>query len=185
MHKKYKDKFQEIILENLGEKYTLHNTEESSKYIFGFWKHIAYESDDDRAALIGPGPVVFIKDSKEYKMLGSGDLVYGDYFDEFKEEDAKNGYDGWQSLEELKEGILRRKYVNEHDVITVVFRAMEEIGEFQFNLDHVDPRKPMDTYIFLSESEEARNKVIWFLEYVGVPHQIKDTTNIIFDREIK
>ncbi|WP_299221887.1 hypothetical protein [uncultured Aquimarina sp.] len=118
-------------------------------------------------------------------MLGSGDLVYGDYFDEFREEDDKDDIDKEQSIDEIKAGILKRRYVNERDIVTVVFKAMEEIGEFKFNLNHVDPRKPMDTYIFISESEEARNKVIWFLEYAAIPYQIKGTTNIIFDREIK
>ncbi|AXT55385.1 hypothetical protein D1815_06295 [Aquimarina sp. AD1] len=185
MDKNHKTEFQKLIVQTLGEKYTLHKTEESSKYILGFWKHVDYEADDDRGGRIGPGPVVFIKATKEYKMLGSGDLVYGDYFDEFKEEDDKDGYDGWQSIEEIKEGILKRRFVNERDIVTVVFKAMEEIGEFKFNLNHVDPRKSMDTYIFISESKEARNKVIWFLEYIGIPYDIKETTNIIFDREIK
>lgn len=185
MHINHNDKFQKIILEHLGEKFTLHKTEESSKFVFGFWKHVEYDFDDDRGALIGPGPVVFIKETKEYKMLGSGDIVHGDYFNEFREEDNKDGYDGWQSIEEIKEGILRRKYINEHDIITVVFRAMEEIGEFKFNLNHVDPRKPMETYIFISASEQARNKIVWFLEYVGIKYETKETTHIIFDREIK
>ncbi|WP_299221885.1 hypothetical protein [uncultured Aquimarina sp.] len=61
INKNHTSEFQKLILQNLGEKYTLDKTEESSKYVFGFWKHIDYEPDDDRAALIGPGPVVFIK----------------------------------------------------------------------------------------------------------------------------
>ncbi len=77
-----------MIIDQLGVNYVLYTIEETSKYIFGFWKHIDYEHGYERGGLIGPGPVVFIKETKEYKMLGSGELVYGDYFDEFREDDT-------------------------------------------------------------------------------------------------
>ena len=184
MQETHKEKFQEMIIDRLGVNYTLHTIEETSKYIFGFWKHVEYEYDDERGGLTGPGPVIFIKETKEYKMLGSGELVYGDYFDEFREEE-KDDDDGWQSIAEVKEGILRRKYVNEHDMVNIIFKINQEFGGYEYQLDHVDWRKPEETFVFISDHKKVQEKIALFLEDLDISYTIKEETKIIFNRELK
>ncbi|EZH75756.1 hypothetical protein ATO12_02915 [Aquimarina atlantica] len=182
MQETHKEKFREMIIDTLGSNYTLHAIEETSKYVFGFWKHVDYEHDDERGMLVGPGPVVFIKESKEYKNLGSGDLVYGDYYDEFREEE--NDDDGWLSVTEIKEGILRRKFVNEHDIVNMIFKMNQEFGEYKYELDHVNWRKPRETFVFISDHVQVQEKIKLFLEDLKIAYTIEGS-KIIFNRELE
>lgn len=181
MQETHKEKFQEMIIDRLGVNYTLHTIEETSKYIFGFWKHVDYEHDDERGTRIGPGPVVFIKDSKEYKNLGSGDLIDGDYLDEFDEDSN----DDWKSMEEVKEDILRRKFINVHDVGNLLYRTIEEFGEYEYQLGHVDCKKPEETFVFISDHKKVLEMITSFLKDLDISYTIKEETKIIFNRELK
>lgn len=105
-------KAQSIINEELGTDFVIYETSDSEKYSFAFYKHKDYELDDDRGRLIGVGPVVLIKETGVYKLLSSGEIVMGDYFDlEGESEDEKI-----PDYDEIKENILRRNYVNHDDV---------------------------------------------------------------------
>ncbi len=70
---------QNLINETIGPEYEIHKISDSNKYVFISWKHRNYYIDDERGHRIGVGPIVYNKTTKEYKLLGSGDLIVGDY----------------------------------------------------------------------------------------------------------
>lgn len=111
-------KFAQIVVDKgIGSNYVIYKVEETEKYIFAYYKHQFYDIDDERGHLIGVGPVVFIKETSEYKLLGSGEILFGDYFDfedEIKEEKIPD-------FKEIKNGILRRKYVSNKDIFDLEY----------------------------------------------------------------
>lgn len=44
---------------------------DTTDMVIVFWKHKIYDTDDERGHIIGAGPVVYDKTTKEYRVLGS------------------------------------------------------------------------------------------------------------------
>ncbi|MBE8724725.1 hypothetical protein [Flavobacterium hungaricum] len=151
------EKVKQIIDEKLGSEYVVFETEDSEKYTFAYYKHRDYGLEDDRGRLVGTGPVVFVKETGEHKLLSSGDCIYGDYFD-FREEVEEEPF-VLPSLEQIKESILRRNFVNSEDLF-----FLEENWKQQFE----DPsmaltgKKDMDFTNFLL----VKSKNSSFLDFI-------------------
>lgn len=121
------EKVQKIITEGIGPDYVIYKIDNTEKYSFAYYKHQNYYLDDERGRLIGVGPVVFIKETGEYKLLGSGECIMGDYFD-FNEEEEEEPFQ-IPSFEQIKKDILRRNYVNMDDLSFLVINWKEQFGD--------------------------------------------------------
>lgn len=118
------EKAQKIITEGIGPDYVIYKIDETEKYSFAYYKHQNYYLDDERGRMIGVGPVVFIKETGEYKLLGSGEVIFGGYFD-FSEEVEPEPFQN-PSLEQIKKDILRRNYVNMDDLSFLEINWIEQ-----------------------------------------------------------
>ncbi|MCP2029353.1 hypothetical protein L1276_004537 [Flavobacterium sp. HSC-32F16] len=127
-----RDLVQEMINDFVGTDYVIHEFIDSSKYLFITYKHKEFYEDDERGRLIGPGPIVYNKETKEYKTSGSGDFVCGEYFgclNEDQEQTVEN-----LSVEEIKNNILRRKFVNDDDIWNLEHILKKVKGDFNSHL---------------------------------------------------
>jgi hypothetical protein len=105
---------QEMIDNSVGSEYVINEFIDTSKYLFITYKHRDYYADDERGKLIGSGPIVYHKETKEYKTSGSGQFVCGEYAGYLNEND--NYVEKQWTVEEIKSGILRRQFVNDDDI---------------------------------------------------------------------
>ncbi|MCD0470895.1 hypothetical protein [Flavobacterium sp. JAS] len=124
-----RDLVRKMIDDSIGGDYVIDEFINSSKYIFITYKHKEFDDDDERGKLIGPGPIVYNKESKEYTTSGSGEFVcgkYSGYLDGFKEYIEKE-----LSFEEIKSNILRRKYVNHDDIWYLELIYKKGKGDFK------------------------------------------------------
>jgi len=133
-----KHKAQELINETIGSEYEVYDTFDSSKYIFINWKHKDYDRDDERGQRIGVGPIAFNKITKEYTLLGSGDMFSEEYRKYlFENIDLENKPEKKiPSLMKIKSGILRRNYVNEEDIFYLIENFKKEFGDLNYSLSY-------------------------------------------------
>ncbi|TDO77298.1 hypothetical protein EV143_10459 [Flavobacterium chryseum] len=122
-----RDLVQEMINNSVGSEYVIHEFIDSSKYLFITYKHRDFYADDERGQLIGAGPIVYHKETKEYKTSGSGDFVCGEYFGYLNEND--DYVEKQWSVEEIKNDIVRRKFVNEDDIWNLALLFIGENGD--------------------------------------------------------
>lgn len=128
-----RDLVQEMINDFVGTDYVIHEFIDSSKYVFITYKHKGFYEDDERGRLIGSGPIVYNKETKEYKTSGSGDFVCGEYFG-YLNEGGGEYVEKDLSAEEIKSNILRRKFVNDDDIwdLEIIFKKGK--GDFNSHL---------------------------------------------------
>ncbi|MEG0852191.1 MAG: hypothetical protein RSH24_20130 [Flavobacterium sp.] len=143
---------QEIIEKEIGKDFEIFECFDTEPYIIIFWKNRNYDFDDERGQILGFGPIIFDKESEEYKLLGSGEWFYGDYYDfidsKILEEEKRSDLilsdilseksikdeDKYWLLNRIKSGIVRRKYVNFDDIdrLTVILGIRNDGVEFDF-----------------------------------------------------
>ncbi|WP_456313982.1 hypothetical protein [Pseudomonas shirazensis] len=128
-----RDLVQEMINNSVGSDYVINEFIDSSKYLFITYKHKDFYADDERGQLIGPGPIVYHKETKEYKTSGSGDFVCGEYFGYLNEKNNDYVEKQW-SVEEIKNNILRRKFANEDDIGNLGVLYSNENEDVSFHL---------------------------------------------------
>ncbi|KUJ61007.1 hypothetical protein AR687_14870 [Flavobacteriaceae bacterium CRH] len=122
-----RDLVQEMINNSVGNDYVINEFIDSSKYLFITYKHRDFYDDDERGQLIGPGPIVYHKETKEYKTSGSGEFVCGEYFGYLNEND--DYVEKQWSVEEIKNDIIRRKFVNHDDIWNLALLFVGENGD--------------------------------------------------------
>lgn len=122
-----RDLVQEMINNFVGSNYVINEFIDSSKYLFITYKHRDFYADDERGKLIGSGPIVYHKETKEYKTSGSGDFVCGEYVGYLNEND--DYVEKKWSVEEIKNDIVRRKFVNEDDIWNLALLFIGENGD--------------------------------------------------------
>jgi hypothetical protein len=122
-----RDLVQEMINNSVGNDYVINEFIDSSKYLFITYKHRDFYDDDERGQLIGPGPIVYHKETKEYKTSGSGEFVCGEYFGYLNEND--NYVEKQCSVEEIKNDIIKRKFVNHDDIWNLALLFVGENGD--------------------------------------------------------
>jgi hypothetical protein len=68
-----------------------------------FWKHKIYDMDDERGHIIGSGPVVYDKATKEYRVLGSREWFDEDICQLFETDETKEKIKDHEYLMDLFE----------------------------------------------------------------------------------
>lgn len=175
---------QKIIDESIGSDYIIDNVLDSEKYIFIDYKHRVYDTDDDRGKLIGVGQVVYNKEKQEYKMLGSGDYIAGDYLKYLK---GNNLIDLGEikSLEQIITRIKQRKYVNFDDCFFFIGLIEEEYPEVNGSITFDKNLKISEHFIFENEDSTLQSKIIGFWEMCGFPYFVKNQREIVLFRTDK
>jgi hypothetical protein len=171
-------KAQKIIDEIVGINYVIYKTEDSEKYTFAYYKHRNYDYDDDRGRLVGVGPVVFIKETGEYKLLGSGEMLLGDYFD------FKNNFEKPSPLnfDEIMAKVIRRKYVNDADVFELKNDWENKFGDSDLRLSYgVDWKNYL---IVNSSNPEFLNFIKSFWTKLNLNFEIQNEKEILLSRNI-
>lgn len=173
-------KAQKVVDETVGTKFVIHKTEDSEKYTFAYYKHRDYNYDDQRGRLIGVGPVVFIKETGEYKLLGSGEMVLGDYFDfnqDFKESSPLN-------FDEIMAKIIRHKYVNDDDVFELQLYWEGKFGASNLSLEYNRGLDFRNYLVVNSPNRDFLNFIKFCWTELRLPFEIQNEEKILLSRNV-
>lgn len=180
-----KEKAQKLIDETIGSEYKVSEAIDRGKYIFIGWQHKIYEPDDERGHRIGVGPIAFNKETQEYKLLGSGELLneeYSEYL--FSSENDSDNSPVIPNREEVKSGVLRRKHVNREDIYYLVENFNKEIGEAEYYLEHsrylnIDISKQAMVNL---DNESAISYLMTFWDEIGLTYTRISQTKLLVNR---
>ncbi|WBX98975.1 hypothetical protein [Chryseobacterium gambrini] len=64
---------QQIIEKEISPDFKIAEYFDTEEMIISFWTHKIYYPDDERGHIIGSGPLVYDKTTKEYRVMGSGE----------------------------------------------------------------------------------------------------------------
>ena len=127
-----RDLVQEMINNSVGSDYVINKIIDSSKFLFITYVHKDFYEDDERGKLIGSGPIVYNKKTKEYKISASGDFVIGKYSEYLNENVESN--EEQISVEKIKNDILKRKFVNDDDIWNLETIYKMKNGDFNSSM---------------------------------------------------
>lgn len=167
---------QKMIVDKIHPDYKIFKLYDTKSYTFIFWKHKKYDKDDERGMLIGIGPIVFDKQKKDYTILGSGsdnEHYYKHLPKNFFEE-----YKIINTFESIKNGILRRKYVNIDDIDRLCQIITNGWGYADFDILH-----PTD-YSFETHSVVVLKDIKYQEILIDFWNDISYKYEIINDKEI-
>jgi hypothetical protein len=175
---------QKILDEELGGNYVIDSILDTEKYIFIDYKHKTYKDGDERGHLIGVGPVVFNKETSEYKLLGSEEYIFGDYSDYLPEvEEAETLEDFFaKPVEEIIKNIHDREFVNSDDCFYFLNLIEKEFPEFRGGISMNRTVNPYEHFLFDHENPEHRQKIIGFWELIGFPYLVRNEKEIVLGR---
>lgn len=175
------DYVQQIIEKEISPDFKISRYFDTEDLVIYFWKHKEYDSDDERGRIIGSGPVVYDKKTKEYRVMGSREWFSEEICKLFETEEGKermNDHDYVMSLfengeenpdyshsliEKIKANILRRKYVNSEDVdVLSIITGARRIDK-EFDLIGKPKWKYEEHIVVVSDNIVAREKLmkIW------------------------
>nr|WP_315258662.1 hypothetical protein [uncultured Flavobacterium sp.] len=177
-----RDLVQEMINNFVGSEYVINKLVDSSKYLFITYKHKHFYEDDERGQLIGPGPIVYNKETKEYKTSGSGDFVCGEYSGFLNENEESNEEN--ISVEKIKNGILRRKFVNDDDIWNLETIYKMENGDFNSHMTKNRNYNLSLHSIYCSENIESIKYFEKFWIKLGLKYEVTNPNEIVLWKNI-
>jgi len=195
---------QELIEKEIGPDFEIREYFDTKDMVIYFWKHKIYDIDDERGRIIGSGPVVYDKATKEYRVLGSREWFSEEVCrlfetDERKERERERMKDHdylmtlFESNEEdpdysssltkkIKANILRRNYINSEDVdfLSILTGARRLDKEFDMM------RKPewnhTDHCVVVSDDHDAKEKLINIWKEISFGYKILSETELLLFR---
>lgn len=175
---------QKILDEELGGNYVIDSILDTEKYIFIDYKHKTYKNGDERGHLIGVGPVVLNKETGEYKLLGSGDYIVGDYMDYLPEAEETETLEDFfaKPVEEIIKGIHDREFVNDEDYFYFLYLIEKEFPGFNGYITLDRNLNLGEHYLFDQENPEHRQMIIGSWELIGFPYFIRNEKEIVMGR---
>lgn len=181
-----REKVQRIIDEEIGTNFIadFENIIDTEKYIFISRKHRFYAKDDERGNLIGVGPIIYNKETKEYKLLGSGEYIFGDYIDYLPEYEEQETLEDFFALpiEEVVNRIQKREFVNQDDCFYFFNLIEKEFPEFKAGISMNRSVNPREHFLLIDENESHRTKIIEYWELIGFPYHIRNEKEIVLGR---
>ena len=178
-----KIKVQKLINETIGSEYEINEISDTSKYVFISWKHKDYEIDDERGYRIGVGPVAFNKITKEYKLLGSGDMLDEEYhkylFENLEEKEQEFEV---PKKEEIKHNILRRKYVNDEDIFFLIENFKADFGDLDCFLSFMEDVDPSSQAVVNLDNKKAIDYFKEFWNDIDFNYSLISESKIILNK---
>jgi len=178
-----RDLLQEMINNSVGSDYVINKLIDSSKYLFITYKHKDFYEDDERGKIIGTGPIVYNKETKEYKSSGSGDFVCGEYSADYWNENEKSNEENI-SVEKIKNGILRRKFVNDDDIWNLETIYKMENGDFDSYMTKNRNYNLSLHSIYCSENTESIKYFERFWIKLGLKSEVINPNEILLWKNI-
>jgi hypothetical protein len=188
---------QHLIETEISPDFEMDKWYDSGPYIIISWKHKRYSRDDERGMIVGPGPMVYFKAKKEYRILGSGEWFYGDYADFldpglFAEEKRKNnvisnlldevevGEEKVQEIvNDIKAAILKRDYINSDDINDLCILFGVARGTAPFNMTRHPGYNREIHLMVVFNNQEVHKKLIAFWEEIGFGYVIVSGTELV------
>lgn len=188
---------QEIIDKEISPDFEILDYCDTDKYIIISWKHRNYDKDDERGWIVGPGPVIFDKQSKEYRLLGSAEWFYGDYAEGIPETEESNKHlkdynyimglldDEEENIEHtailienIKGKIVKREFVNQNDIdfLSILTGARRYKSEFE---PKVYGKNYHDATLLVFDNAKARKKLIEIWESIDFKSEIISDTELV------
>lgn len=184
-----REKVQRIIDEEISTNFIadFESIIDTEKYIFINYKHNVYQPDDERGHLIGVGPIIYNKETKEYILLGSGEYIFGDYMDYLPEYEEQETLEDFFALpvQEVVNRIQKREFVNQDDCFYFFNLIEKEFPEFNGYITMHRDFKLSEHFLFDYENHIFREKIIGFWELISFPYLIKNKKEIILGRTLK
>lgn len=172
------DYAQKFIEKEIGSDFKITKYFDTKDMSIFFWGHKNYDDDDERGHVIGPGPLVYNKDKKEYRVMGSREWFSDDICKLFETEESKErinehnylmrlfenekGDDLYTDslIKKIKANILRRKYVNSEDVDFLSILTGARRIDKEFDLIGKPDWKYEEHIIVVSNDTIAKEKLI-------------------------
>jgi hypothetical protein len=191
---------QQIIEKEISSDFKTAEYFDTEEMIIFFWTHKIYDPDDERGHIIGSGPLVYDKTTKEYRVMGSGEWFSEEICKLFETEERKeriHDHDYIMKLfenlpedtaytnsliEKIKSNILRRNYVNSDDVnlLSILTGARRIYKEY----DHIFRRewKHEEHIIVVSDDSKAKEKLIAIWKEIGYEYKILSDNELLLFR---
>lgn len=181
-----KEKVQKIIDNEISSDFIadFENIIDTEKYIFINYRHKIYQPDDERGHLIGVGSIIYNKETKEYKLLGSGDYIEGDYMDYLPENEEQETLEDFFALpiQEIVNRIQNREFVNFTDCDYFLYKIEKEFPEFKGGVRMNRTVNPGEHFLFYEENSQYRQKIIQYWELIGFPYFVRNEKEIVLGR---
>ncbi|UEQ74500.1 hypothetical protein [Chryseobacterium arthrosphaerae] len=173
---------------------------DTTDMVIVFWKHKIYDTDDERGHIIGAGPVVYDKTTKEYRVLGSREWFSEEICRLFETDETKERMQDHEYLmnlfenneedsvysslltEKIKASILRRNYINSEDIDFLSILTGARRLDKKFDMKSKPEWNHTDHCVVVSGDREAKEKLISIWKEINFGYQILSETELLLFR---
>ncbi|BEV04518.1 hypothetical protein [Chryseobacterium gambrini] len=191
---------QQIIEKEISPDFKIAEYFDTEEMIIFFWTHKIYDPDDERGHIIGSGPLVYDKTTKEYRVMGSGEWFSEEICKLFETEERKEKIDDhdyimklFENLQEdtaytnsliekIKSNILRRNYVNSDDVDLLSILTGARRIDKEYDLIFRREWKHEEHIIVVSDDSIAKEKLIAIWKEIGYEYKILSDNELLLFR---
>lgn len=191
---------QQIIEKEISPDFKIAEYFDTEEMIIFFWTHKIYDPDDERGHIIGSGPLVYDKTTKEYRVMGLGEWFSEKICKLFETKERKEKIDNRNYLtslfeneqedlvytnsliEKIKSNILRRNYVNSDDVdpLSILTGARRIDKEYDLIFRH--EWKHEEHIIVVSDDSKAKEKLIVIWKEIGFGYKTLSQNELLLFR---
>lgn len=191
---------QQIIEKEISPDFKIAEYFDTEEMIIFFWTHKIYDPDDERGHIIGSGPLVYDKTTKEYRVMGSGEWFSEEICKLFETEERKERtHDHYYIMklfenlpedtaytnlliEKIKSNILRRNYVNSDDVDLLSILTGARRIDKEYDLIFRREWKHEEHIIVVSDDSIAKEKLIAIWKEIGYEYKILSYNELLLFR---
>lgn len=191
---------QQIIEKEISTDFKIAEYFDTEEMIIFLWTHKIYDPDDERGHIIGSGPLVYDKTTKEYRVMGSGEWFSEEICKLFETEERKertHDHDYIMKLfenlpedtaytnsliEKIKSNILRRNYVNSDDVDLLSILTGARRIDKEYDLIFRREWKHEEHIIVVSDDSKAKEKLIAIWKEIGYEYKILSDNELLLFR---
>lgn len=194
------DYVQQFIEKEISPDFKIAEYFDTEDMIIFFWTHKRYDPDDERGHIIGVGPLVYNKTSKEYRVMGSREWFSEEICKLFETEESKENirdHDYLMSLfenekedttytnsliEKIKSNILRRNYVNSEDADFLSILTGARRIDKEFDLIGKPELKSEEHIVVVSDDTIAKEKLINIWKEINFEYKKLSETELLLFR---
>ncbi|OCA75328.1 hypothetical protein [Chryseobacterium arthrosphaerae] len=191
---------QALIEKEISPDFEIREYFDTTDMVIVFWKHKIYDTDDERGHIIGAGPVVYDKTTKEYRVLGSREWFSEEICRLFETDETKEKMQDHEYLmnlfenneedsvysrlltEKIKASILRRNYINSEDIDFLSILTGARRLDKKFEMKGKPEWNHTDHCVVVSGDREAKEKLISIWKEINFGYQILSETELLLFR---